>query len=75
LAEWHGMYQTLAIYTPQKFCMIVLHSFIEGKNGWDDEEEEDGRQILDDLEEKKKYWNLKEKVLDGTLWTVWFGKY
>jgi hypothetical protein len=32
------------------------------------------RKVLDDLEEKRRYWNLKEEALDRTLWRTSFGK-
>jgi hypothetical protein len=32
------------------------------------------KQLLDDVEEKTKYWNLKEEALDGTLWRTRFGR-
>jgi hypothetical protein len=31
------------------------------------------KQLLDDLKEKRRYWKLKEKVLDRTLWRTRFG--
>jgi len=31
------------------------------------------KQPLDDLKEKKRYWNLKEEALDHTLWRTHFG--
>jgi hypothetical protein len=30
------------------------------------------KQPLDDLKEKRRYWNLKEEALDGTLWRTRF---
>jgi len=32
------------------------------------EEEEKDTQLLDDLKEKRRYCNMKEEVLDRTLW-------
>jgi predicted transposase YdaD len=32
------------------------------------------KQVLDDLEEKRGYWNLKEEALDRTLWRTGFGR-
>ena len=32
------------------------------------------KQILDDLQETRGYRNLKEKVLDGTLWSTRSGR-
>jgi hypothetical protein len=31
-------------------------------------------QLLDDLKEKRRYWKLKEEVLDRTLWRTRFGR-
>jgi hypothetical protein len=31
-------------------------------------------QLLDDVEEKRKYWKLKEEALDRTLWRTGFGR-
>ena len=31
------------------------------------------KQLLDDLEERRRYWKLKEKTLDCTLWRTRFG--
>jgi hypothetical protein len=30
------------------------------------------KQLLDDLQEEKKYWRLKDEALDSTLWTISF---
>jgi hypothetical protein len=32
------------------------------------------KQLLDDLKEKRRYWKLKEEVLDRTLWRTRFGR-
>jgi hypothetical protein len=32
------------------------------------------KQLLDDLKENRKYWKLKEEVLDRTLWRTRFGR-
>jgi hypothetical protein len=32
------------------------------------------KQLLDNLKEKIRYWKLKEKVLDRTLWRTRFGR-
>jgi hypothetical protein len=32
------------------------------------------KQLLDDLQEKKSYWKLKEEALDRTLWRTCFGR-
>ena len=31
------------------------------------------KQLLDDLQEEKGYWKLKEEALDSTLWRTGFG--
>jgi hypothetical protein len=31
-------------------------------------------QLLDDLEETRRYWKLKNKPLDGTVWRTRFGR-
>jgi hypothetical protein len=33
-----------------------------------------GKQLLDDLKEKRRYWNLKEEALDRNLWRTRFGR-
>jgi hypothetical protein len=33
-----------------------------------------GKQLLDDLQEKRRYWKLKEEALDRTLWRTRFGR-
>ena len=40
---------------------------------WREDEEED-KQLLDNLEETKRYWKLKAKALDRTLWRTRFGR-
>jgi hypothetical protein len=32
------------------------------------------KQLLDDLEEKIRYWKLKEEALDHTVWRTRFGR-
>jgi hypothetical protein len=31
------------------------------------------RQLLDNLKEKRRYWNVKEKALDRAMWRTRFG--
>jgi hypothetical protein len=33
-----------------------------------------GEQLLDDLKEKRWYWNVKEEALDRSLWRTRFGR-
>jgi len=32
------------------------------------------KQLLDNLEEKRRYWNLKRKAIHHTVWETRFGK-
>jgi hypothetical protein len=32
------------------------------------------KQFLDDVTEKRRYWNFKEEALDRTLWITRFGR-
>ena len=32
------------------------------------------KQLLDDLQEKRRYWNLKEEAVDRVLWRPGFGR-
>jgi hypothetical protein len=32
------------------------------------------KQLLDDLKEKRRYWKLKEEVVDHSLWRTHFGR-
>jgi hypothetical protein len=32
------------------------------------------QQILNDVKKERRYWNLKEKALDYTLWRIRFGR-
>jgi hypothetical protein len=32
------------------------------------------KQLLDDLEEKRRYWKLKEEALGRTVWRTHFGR-
>ena len=33
-----------------------------------------GRQLLDVVKEKRRYWKMKEEALDRTLWRTVFGR-
>jgi hypothetical protein len=41
---------------------------VKGKRG------RTGKQLLDDLKEKRGYWKLKEEALDRNLWRTLFGR-
>ena len=32
------------------------------------------KQLLDDLKERRRYWNLREEALDGSVWSSGFGR-
>jgi hypothetical protein len=32
------------------------------------------KKLLDDLKEKRRYWKLKQEVLDSTVWRTSFGR-
>jgi hypothetical protein len=46
-----------------------LQERLEGQKG-----EEGRNQLLDDLEEARRYWKLKEEAQDHTLWRTQFGR-
>jgi len=49
----------------------------DNNNIWKDRVRGRGRrrkQLLDDLEEKRRYWMLKEEALDRGLWRPRFGR-
>jgi hypothetical protein len=50
-------------------CLLkhVIEGKLEGRKGR-------RKQLLDDLKEKRRYWNLKEDALDRTLWRTCFGR-
>jgi hypothetical protein len=60
----------------RKNCL--LKHVIEGKlEGMIEMTERRGRrhkQLLDDLKENRRYWKLKEEVLNRTLWRTRFGR-
>jgi hypothetical protein len=68
-ANWIG-------YTLRRNC-LVKHD-LEGKTeGKIEVTERRGRrlkQLLDDLEETRGYWKLKEEALDNTLWRTHIGR-
>jgi hypothetical protein len=45
----------------------------EGKIEWKGRRGKRRKKLLDDLKEKKRYWNFKEEVLDRTAWRTCFG--
>jgi len=51
-----------------------IKQVIEGKIGRMRRRTRRRKQLLDDLKEKKRYWNLDEEELDRTLWRTRFGR-
>ena len=51
----------------------VIEGKIEGRMEVTGRQERRSKQILDDLQEKRRCWKLKEEVLDRTLWRTRFG--
>jgi hypothetical protein len=47
---------------------------IEGKTAGTRRRGRRHKQLLDDLREKRKYWNLKEEALNCTRWKTCFGR-
>jgi hypothetical protein len=52
----------------------VLKHIIEGKIRGTRRRGRRRMQLLDDLKEAKRYWNLKEEAQDRTLWRTQFGR-
>jgi hypothetical protein len=51
-------------------CLLkhVIEGKLEGRTEMTGRRGRRRRQLLDDLKEKRRYWKLKEKALDRTLW-------
>jgi hypothetical protein len=52
----------------------VIEGQLEGKIEMTGRRGRRRKQLLDDLKEKKRYWELKEEALDRTLWRTRFGR-
>jgi hypothetical protein len=52
----------------------VIEGKLEGKIEMMGKRGRRRKQLLDDLKEKRRYWELKEEALDRTLWRTRFGK-
>jgi hypothetical protein len=55
-------------------CLLkhVIEGKIEGRMEKTGRRGRRRKQLLDDLKEKRRYWNLKEEALDCTLWRTNF---
>jgi hypothetical protein len=56
-------------------CLLrhVIEGTIEGRTAVTGRQERRSKQILDDLQETRRCWKLKEEALDRTLWRKRFG--
>jgi hypothetical protein len=52
----------------------VIEGKLEGRIEMTGRQGRRRKQLLDDLKEKRRYWKLKEKALDRTLWRTRFGR-
>jgi hypothetical protein len=57
-------------------CLLkhVIEGKIEGRIEMTGRRGRRRKQLLDDINEKRKYWKLKEEALDRTLWRTHFGR-
>jgi hypothetical protein len=53
---------------------LVIKGKLEGRIEMTGRRGRRRKQLLDDLEEKRRYWKLKEEALDRTLWRTRFGR-
>jgi hypothetical protein len=56
------------------FLKHVIGGKIKGRIGVNGRRGRRGKQLLDDLQEKRGYCKLKEEALDCTLWRTRFGR-
>jgi hypothetical protein len=52
----------------------VIEGKLEGRIEMTERRGRRRKQLLDDLKGKRRYWKLKEKALDRTLWRIRFGR-
>jgi hypothetical protein len=57
-------------------CLLkhVIEEKVEGRIEMTGRRRRIRKQLLDDLKEKRRYWELKEEALDSTLWRTRFGR-
>jgi hypothetical protein len=57
-------------------CLLkhVIEGKLEGKIEMTERRGRRRKQLLDDLEENRRYWKLKEEALDRTPWRTRFGR-
>jgi hypothetical protein len=69
MANWTGH-----ILRRNCFLKHVFEGKLEGKLEMTGGRGRRLKQLLDDLNEKRRYWKLKEKPLDRALWRTCFGR-
>ena len=52
----------------------VIEGRIEGRKEESGRQGRRGRQLLDVVKEKRRYWKSKEEALDRTMWRTVFGR-
>jgi hypothetical protein len=52
----------------------VIEGNLEGRTEVTGRRGRTSKQLLGDLNEKRRYWKLKEEALDHTLWRTRFGR-
>jgi hypothetical protein len=57
-------------------CLLkdVIEGTLEGRIEMTGRRVRRRKQLLDDLKEKRRYWELKEEELDRTVWRTRFGR-
>jgi hypothetical protein len=57
-------------------CLLkhVIEGTLEGRIEMTGRRGRRRKQLLDDLKEKRRYWQLKEEELDRTVWRTRFGR-
>jgi hypothetical protein len=68
-ANWIG-------HTLRRNCLLkhVIEGKVEGRIEMTGRRGRRRKQLLDDLQEKRRYWKLKEEALDRILWRTRFGR-
>jgi hypothetical protein len=66
---------SVIFHTFRRNCLLrhVIEGKIEGRMEVTGRQEIRSKQILDNLQETRRCWKLKEDALDGTLWRTRFG--
>jgi hypothetical protein len=71
--RWKGS-RTGHTWRTNWFLKYFMNEKLEGRVEVTERRRRRGKQLLDDLTEKRGYWNLQEKALDRFLWRNGFGR-